>query len=84
MNDEVLMQHGVVPKEWAWLNYGPSQYRKGENKIPDMRKKCLQLCDGDCFSAPPSSKRGEVWPENYVGGKEMTVGRGQTLTEYHI
>lgn len=24
----------------------------------------------------PSSKKGEVWPENYVGGEEMAVGRG--------
>lgn len=44
--------------------------------LPDICKKCLQVCDGEMEKHSPSSKKGEVWPENYVGGEEMAVGRG--------
>lgn len=45
--------------------------------FPDIRKKCLPVCDGECFSIPPSSKKkkkGALWPKNYVGGEERGSG----------
>lgn len=49
-------------------------------KLSDTTTRHLQemppVCDGEMAKHSPSSRKAEVWRENYVGGEEMAVGRG--------
>lgn len=87
------MQHGVVPKEWAWLNYWTLLAQEGGKrnarhsaagtKLSDTTSRHPQempsssVMESVCIPQPLI--KGEVQPGNYVGCEEMALGRGTDI-----
>lgn len=94
MNNEVLMQRGVVPKEWVWLNYWTLLAQEGGKrnarhsaagtKLSDTTSRHPQeipsssVMESVSLSPQPLIK-GEAQPGSYVGCEEMALGRGRDI-----